>query len=111
MFPFFKRGASAALTARGCSFAFWVDQDEYGEWFPDNPNGTWYVVRRPSADMHEGPSASSPVLYTIPYDRCVVISYSEDLYGDWLHFYYGGTWGYGLRDDFNDLRGIVESER
>ena len=93
------------------AFAFWVDQDEFGEWFPDNPTDTWYVVRRPSAEMHEGPSSSSPVLYTIPYDRCVAIDCSEGNDGDWLRFYYGGAWGYGRRDDFNDLRGIVESER
>lgn len=93
------------------AFAFWVDQYEYGEWFPEETAVTWYAVRRPSVKLYESPSTSSRVLFTIPYDRCVVLDDMHDAPDGWLAIYYSGVWGYGLRRDYNDLRGFIEPER
>jgi len=87
--------------------AFWIDQYEFGEWFPDNPYMNWYVVRSPAYfyDSFVGDPAPE---YAIPYDRSVIVNLDQDLPGDWMAIYYGGKWGFGHRGDFNDLRGFVE---
>ena len=92
------------------AFSFWVDEDEYAEWFPDNTMDTIYAVRG-SCPMYESASENSRLLFNIPYDRCVAVYPDSWASSGWVRIYYGGVWGYGKARDFNDLRGYVEPER
>jgi len=86
--------------------AFWIDQYEFAEWFPENEYVNWYVVR-PSAYVYDSFVTGKP-LYSIPYDRSVIVDFNTDLPDDWISIYYAGQWNFGHRGDFNDLRGFVE---
>ncbi len=85
--------------------AFWIDQYEYAEYFPDNDTFTFYAVDYYSS-MYAQPSTNSQLLFSIPFDNSVTIDYNEMLSAPdgWLPIYYGGLRGYGQYNDFCDLR-------
>lgn len=87
--------------------AFWVDEYEFGEWFPDNEYFSIYAVEQPSARMCATPNGAT--IMNIDFDRMVIPDYSSITSDGWMRIYCAGRWGYGRTEDFNDLRGLKES--
>ena len=86
------------------NFAFWIDQYEYDEYFPDTDAFTWYAIDY-TCPMYEGPSEKSNILFNIPFDACVTVDYYEHMAAPdgWIPIYYGGLKGYGRESQFSDL--------
>ena len=85
--------------------AFWVDQYEFAEYFPENDGDTYYAVSAYSP-VYASASERSQVIAWAPFDASVTVLFDEfDTAPDgWISLYYGGLHGYGRYEDFCDLR-------
>ena len=85
--------------------AFWVDQGEFAEYFPDNYGDTYYAISSYSP-LYAKPDLNSTVLAWAPFDASASYFYyaQDGLPRGWYSLYYGGMHGYGYYMDFCDLR-------